>query len=230
MKKIPLLFVLFGLPLTILTITTGLCHGTALQVNTPLKALIFYFPPPSIMRCLNHSDVQKSFRKASIYRKVRFPDKEVVEQSVIIGADKRHKKFILTGNIKTKSEFIPLKIKGEISFGLVGQKFNFGLFGLESFLGLQGKIHVKDKIGDQRVDYETFLKSTKGKIGDQSYNLELTGEDQVINNSLTYSLIGNGMLGTYDISVNGKDTKKDNYEIIEKYGPVEILTIIKVYD
>jgi hypothetical protein len=38
------------------------------------------------------------------------------------------------------------------------------------------------------------------------------------------------MLGSYDISVSAKDTKKDNYEIVEKYGPVEIFTTVRVYD
>ena len=95
---------------------------------------------------------------------------------------------------------------------------------------MHGKVHIKDKIGNQKIDYETFLKSTKGKIENQKYNLELNGEDRVINNRLTYILAGSGMLGSYDISVSAKDTKKDNYEIFEKYGPVEIFTTVRVYD
>ena len=203
----------------------------AWTVDSPLKALVVYFPSPAVMRCLNHSNIPRSFRKAFIYRKAKFSNKEEVEQSVTIGVNvQKGKKFIFTGNITTKSELIPLKINGEILCGLENQKFNFGLFGLEDVLGLQGKVHIKDKIGNQNVDYETFLKSTKGKIGGQKYNLELTGEEHVINEQVTYVLTGTGMLGNYDISVNGKDVKKDNDEITEKYGPVEIFTTVKVYD
>ena len=200
-------------------------------VDSPLKAIVVYFPSPAVMRCLNHSNIPMSFRKAFVYRKAKFPNKEEIEQSVTIGVN-RHKKekFVFTGNITTKSELIPMKIKGEIPFGLENQKFSFGLFGLENLLGLQGKAHIKDKIGNQIIDYETFLKSTKGKIGDLKYNLELTGEDRGLNDKVTYFLTGNGMLGNYEISVNGKDVKKDNYEIIEKYGPVEIFTTVRVYD
>ena len=201
-------------------------------IDSPLKAIVFYFPSPPVMRCLNHSNVQGLYRKASVYRRATFPNKEVIEQSLVIGVNKAHKKFIFTGSIKTKSELIPMKIRGEIPFGLTGQKFDFGLFGLDNLLGLQKKIHVKDKIGDQRVDYETFLKSTKGRIGNQEYILTLHGEEKVgtLDQSLRYHLTGAGMLGNYNILVNAKDTTKDNYELIEKYGPVEIFTIIKVYD
>ena len=202
----------------------------AWTVDSPLKALVFYFPPPAVMRGLNHSDIPMSFHKAFVYRRAKFPNKEEVTQSVTIGVDKHKKKFIFTGNINTKSEFIPIKLKGEIAFGTQNQKFNFGLFGLEKLLGLQGKVHIKDKIGNQAVDYETFLKSTKGKIGNLKYNLELTGEDRGIDDRVTYILTGSGMLGNYDISVSGKDIKKDNYEIIEKYGPIEIFTTVRVYD
>ena len=199
-------------------------------IDSPLKAIIFYFPSPSIMRCLNHSDIPRKFHKVSVYRKAIFPNKEEITESVLVGVNQKKKRFLFTGNIKTKSEFIPMKINGEIAFGVQNQGFNLGLFGLENVLGLQGKVHVKDKIGNQKIDYETFLKSTKGKIGDQKYNLELTGEEQAIDNRTAYSLNGNGMLGDYDISVSGKDIKKDNYEIIEQYGPVEVFTTVRVYD
>ncbi len=232
MKKRALLSVLF---VFIFTTITGTCRSTILQIDTPLKALVLYFPSPSVMRCLNHSGIPRSFRKAFVYRKAKSPNKEEVAQSLTIGVNmQKKKKLLFTGNISTKSKFVPMEIKGELSFGLENQKFNLGLFGLENLLGLQGKTHIKDKIGNQIVNYETFLKSTKGKIGDQKYNLELNGEDRVggigSDRSLQYLLTGTGMLGSYDISVNGKDTKKDNYEIIEKYGPVEIFTIVKVYD
>ena len=199
-------------------------------IDSPLKAIIFYFPSPSVMRCLNHSDIPRKFRKASVYRKAIFSNKEEITESVLVGADQKKRKFLFTGNIQTKSEFIPMKINGEIAFGIQNQGFNLGLFGLENILGLQGKVHVKDKIGNQKIDYETFLKSTKGKIGDQKYNLELTGEDRAIDNRTAYFLNGNGMLGDYDILVSGKDIKKDSYEIFEKYGPVEIFTTVRVYD
>ena len=200
-------------------------------IDSPLKAVIFYFPSPSVMRCLNHSDIPRKFRKASVYRKAIFSNKkEEITESVLVGADQKKRKFLFTGNIKTKSEFIPMQINGEIAFGVQNQGFNLGLFGLENILGLQGKVHVKDKIGNQKIDYETFLKSTKGKIGDQKYSLELTGEDRAIDNRTAYFLNGNGMLGNYDISVSGKDIKKDSYEIVEKYGPVEVFTTVRVYD
>ena len=206
-------------------------------VDSPLKALVLYFPSPAVMRCLNHSDIPRKFHKSSVYRKAKFPDGEIIEESVLVGVSsgkKQNKRFSFTGTVTTKSEIIPIMVNGEIAFGLQNQKFSFGLFGLENILGLQGKVHIKDKIGNQKIDYETFLKSTKGKIGDLKYNLELTGEDRVVgigrDQSLQYFLTGNGMLGDYDISISGKDTKKDNYEIIEKYGPVEIFTTVRVYD
>lgn len=234
MKKRALLSVLFVLIVFMFTTLIGPCHhGTALHVDTPLKALVLYFPSPSIMRCLNHSDIPLKFHKASIYRKAIFPNKEEIVESVIVGVrqeKKQNKRFSFVGTITTKSEIIPIKVNGEIAFGIQNQKFSLGLFGLESLLGLQGKVHIKDKIGTQKVDYETYLKSTKGKIGDLNYRLELTGEDHIISDRLTYILTGSGMLGSYDILVNAKDIKKDNYEIIEKYGPVEIFTSVRVYD
>ena len=203
----------------------------AWTIDSPLKALVLYFPSPAVMRCLNHSGIPMSFHKAFVYRRAKFPNKEEITQSVTIGVNMHTKrKFIFTGNISTKSKFVPIKLKGEIAFGTQNQKFNFGLFGLEKLLGLQGKVHIKDKIGNQAIDYETFLKSTKGKIGDLKYNLELTGEDHAIDGKATYILSGNGMLGNYDILVSGKDVKKDNYEVTEKYGPVEVFTTVKVYD
>ena len=230
MKKRVLIAVVF---VFMFTIIVGLCKSMTLQIDTPLKALVFYFPPPAVMRCLNHSDIPRKFRKASVYRKAKFPGGEVFEESVIVGVKKEkksNKRFLFVGTIITKSEIIPIMINGEIAFGLQNQKFNLGLFGLENILGLQGKTHIKDKIGSQNVNYQTFLKLTKGKIGDLKYNLELTGEDRVINNKSAYILNGGGLLGNYDISVSGKDTKKDNYELVEKYGPVEIFTTVKVYD
>ena len=202
-------------------------------VDSPLKALVVYFPSPAVMRCLNHSDIPRKFHKASIYRKAKFPNKEEIVESILVGIKeekKQNKKFSFLGTVATKSEIIPIKINGEIPFGIQNQNLSLGLFGLENLLGLQGKVQIKDKIGNQKIDYETFLKSTKGKIEDQKYNLELNGEDRVINNRLTYILTGSGMLGSYDISVSAKDIKKDNYEIIEKYGPVEIFTTVRVYD
>ncbi len=231
---------LFCLLLLLAINLNNICYSKSKQnkawtIDSPLKALVLYFPSPAVMRCLNHSNIPMSFHKAFVYRRAKFPNKEEVTQSVTIGVNmNKKKKFVFTGNISTKSEFIPVKLKGEIAFGTQNQKFNLGLFGLEKLLGLQGKVHIKDKIGNQAVDYETFLKSTKGKIGDLKYTLELTGEDQEVgigsNRFLQYHLTGSGMLGNYNISVSGKDVKKDNYEIIEKYGPVEIFTTIRVYD
>ena len=202
-------------------------------IDSPLKALVVYFPSPAVTRCLNHSDIPREFHKASIYRKAKFPNKEEIEESIFVGVkngEKSGRRFSFVGTVKSKSEIAPSMIRGEIAFGAQDQRFSLGLFGLENFLGLQGKVHIKDKIGHQKISYETFLKSTKGKIGDQKYNLELSGEDRVIDKRLTYLLTGSGMLGSYDISVNAKDIKKDNYEIIEKYGPVEIFTTVRVYD
>ena len=60
-------------------------------VNSPLKALVVYFPSPSVMRCLNHSDIPRKLRKAFIYRKAKFSNNEEIEQSVTVGVNK-HKK------------------------------------------------------------------------------------------------------------------------------------------
>lgn len=203
------------------------------EIDSPLKALVTYFPPPAVLRCLNHSEISKKPRKILVLRKAKFLNGQEIEQKIQIeplNSTKGKKQFSFKGVIKTKSKTIPLMINGEIAFGSQDQKFNLGLFGLEDFLGLQGKVQIKDKIGNQKIDYETFLKSTKGKIGNQKYNLELNGQDSIVNKSFVYKLTGFGMLGKYDLSVDAKNSGKDSYEIVEKYGPVMIFTTVTIYN
>lgn len=203
------------------------------KIDSPLKALVTYFPSPAILRCLHHSEISKKPRKVLILRKAKFLSGHEIEQRIQIlprNSLKAKKRFSFTGTIKTKSNPMLIMQSGEITLGLQDQKFNLGLFGLEEFLGLQGKVQIKDKIGNQKIDYETFLKSTKGKIGNQKYNLELNGQDSIVNKNFVYKLTGFGMLGKYNLSVDAKSLGNDSYEIVEKYGPVMIFTTVTIND
>lgn len=232
MKKarILLFFVLLIFPIT-------LCKGAvSTEIDSPLKAAIFYFPSPPIMRCLVHSNIPTSFRKAIIYRKVKLAKDDYIEQNITINTElgkNKEQEFILSGNLIYKGKTIPLEINNEDFFDSKkgkNVKPTLSFFGLEELIGLQRKIHFKDKIADQELDYEVFLKTTKGKIGELSYTIELFGQDKVVNKEIKYFLNGKGKIGEDEIIVLGEEEKKDCYELSEKYGPFEIETTIKVYD
>lgn len=210
-------FILIFLVMTIVPLHAKLL----VKVDTPLKAVIFYFPSPAVMRCLNHSDIPQKLRKAKITRNIKFPDeKELMQNIEITPLDEQ---FIFKGDLVEGKKENPYfdRSKG-IDPGF--------LFGLGELIGLQRKAYIKDKIGTQKLDYETFLKITKGKIGNKKYFLELSGKDKVIEGKSRYFLNGKGMLGEYEIKVEAKNTKIDQYEINEKYGPIEVFTTIEVYD
>lgn len=193
-----------------LVMTIGALQAEPLvQIDSPLKAAVFYFPSPATARCLNHSGIPKKLRKAKISRIIKFPDKNELTQDIKVAISDKNKNPYFATSKEVKSGF---------------------LFGLEDLIGLQRKVHVKDKIGTQKLDYETFLKVTKGKIGDKKYYLELHGEDKVQDGKIRYFLKGHGMLSEYEIEVESKNTEKDHYEVNERYGPIEVFTRIEVYD
>gem|GEM_PF-2905966 len=205
------------------------------KINTPLQALVLYFPPPSVLRCLNHSDIPRKLRKAFIYRNIKIPELPVVEQNISIGADALKvsgKRLMFNAHELRDGIMYQMKINWEQAFGLGknGELQSVGFFGLEDILGLQKKTHIKDKIGNQDLNYETFLKTTKGKVGNLNYNLELSGQDREQEGKIRYFLNGRGKLGNDEILVSGIELDKDLYEIHEQYGDIEIVTSIKVYD
>ena len=204
-------------------------HELPLEIDTPLKASVLYFPTPATMRCLNHSNIPKTFRKAVVQRQVKFPNEEILNQTITIGTN--GKKFIFNGNISRKDGLISQKIKGGPFFNInKGGEVKPFLFGLEDLIGLQRKVHVTDIFGSESLNYETFLRITKGKIGDLKYYLDLFGTDKNLNGQIKYILSGTGSLGDYKISIKGIETGKDTYELLEKYGPVEMYSKVTVYD
>lgn len=207
-------------------------YAKPLQINTTVKAAILYFPSPSVMRCLNHSDIPKSFRKGIVTRSVKIPGEKEIEQTVTISVVSKsgHKKFILRGNIKYNDDLFPIKLTKNPFFdpNAGGQKLSF-LFGLEDILGLQKKIHVLTAFGNQKLDYEVFLKTTKGMIGKENYKLELFGQDKSIDGEVKYFLDGHGNIGEKIINVTARGLK-DYYEIKEQYGEAKVFTTVKVYD
>lgn len=223
----------------ILLLSVETCHGKGMslqaQIDSPLEAAIFYFPSPSVMRCLNHSEIPKRIRKAVIYRKINFPNEPQIEQNITISISPKKSsgfRFSFKGNVVTKGEITPITIKGGPFFSLQegGQIKPSFLFGLEDLIGVQRKIHIQDTFGNQNLNYEVFLRTTKGMIGNENYKLDLFGTEKTVNGKVTYTLNGKGNLGDYSISVAGIETGKDNYEIIENYGPAQVFTSVRVYD
>jgi len=202
--------------------TIGTLHAKPLlEIDSPPKATVLYFPSPAIARCLNHSGIPESLRKAKIIRSIKFSNKEELTQNIEVSV--LDKIFILGGDL--------IDSEKENPYLSTDKKTNPGfLFGLGDLIGLQRKVIVKDKIGTEKLDYETFLKVTKGKIGKKKYYLELYGEDKAQNGKIKYFLKGNGKLGKDKINIEGKSTDKDRYEIKEKYGEIEVFTIVEVYD
>ena len=227
MKK--LVLILFST----LVLLNGSAFAKDFKIDTPSEAIFAYFPSPATLRCLNHSNIPLSYRKAFIHRSARGPNGETLEESVTIGISPKSKtnKFLLKGYIRNNDEIIPLKLSSQPFFiPNTNAKTIFPSIKLEDILGLQKKAVVKEKIGNQILNYETFLKTTKGMIGNANYNLELVGQDKVIGNEVKYFLSGMGKIGEHEISVIARDISKDHYEITEKYGPVEVFTSVKVYD
>ncbi|MBI3590871.1 MAG: hypothetical protein HY094_05775 [Candidatus Melainabacteria bacterium] len=229
MKILP--YILFISMLFLRPLEVKALNELPIKIDTPLKAALFYFPSPSVMRCLNHSNIPRVLRKAIIYRHIKFPHEPAIEETITIGT--KNSKFIFAGNINKNREIIPFKIEGGTFFDLgkgASVKPSF-LFGLEDLIGIQRKIHIKDKLGNQNLDYEIFLKTTKGMIGDLNYGLELFGQDRAINGAVKYFLSGKGQIGENKISVSGRELEQDVYKLNEEYGQqVEVITDIKVYD
>ena len=67
-------------------------------------------------------------------------------------------------------------------------------------------------------------------ISNENYELELNGQDRVVNGKVRYFLEGGGKIGKNEITISGKDIKDDNYEISEKYGSVTVFTSVRVFD
>lgn len=211
------------------------CYGMSLQtqIDSPLEAAIFYFPSPATMRCLNHSEIPRKFKKGIIYRKVKIPNQGEIEQTITIGISTKgaKKKFVLRGNIKTKDEILSLKPNANLFFNQTNTEKNiFPPIRLEDILGLSRKIRIKEKFGNQFLNYETFLKTTKGMIGNLDYKLELFGQDRATEGKVRYVLTGTGMLGAYNIIVSAQDIDTDSYLITEQYGPAQVVTTVRVYD
>ncbi len=218
-KKLIIGFLLIGLP----------SYGATYKTYTPVEALVKYFPSPALIRCLNHSNIPEKFRKVLISRYIKSPQKPEEIENILIGVN--GKKFVFSGSLIANGKTKPLKVKHSPYFGFnKGGKIQQSLFGLEDFLNLQKKVYITDMIGNQNLNFETFLKTTKGKIGNANYNLELTGEDKVSDNGTKYFINGSGMIGEENIAVKGTSTDKDSYEIYETIGYIEIYTKIKVYD
>ena len=154
-----------------------------LFANSPVKAAILYFPSPAVMRCLSHSNIPKALRKVMIYRKIKYPDNTQFEQNLTIGIDPKaesRSKFTFAGNVMINGEIFILKVDGGPLFEAdkdSGIKPK-GLFGLEELIGLQRKIKINEKIGNQDLNYEIFMKNVKGMIGNATYSLELVGKDK----------------------------------------------------
>lgn len=235
MKKLLLLYILLFLSLFA---NIAICHAKTIEIeiDSPLKAALLYFPSPPVMRCLTHSGLPKQFRKAEIKRTINIPGEgeSPFEQKVTIDVkdEKGMKKFVITSSLVINGKDISFKAVGSEFFDLKNTeevKPSF-LFGLEDLLGLQRKIRVIHRIGNQDLNYEVFLKTTKGMISNENYELELNGQDRVVDGKVRYFLEGGGKIGKNDITISGKDIKDDNYEISEKYGSVTVFTSVRVFD
>ena len=214
------------------------CHGKALQqeTDTPQEAYALHFPSPSVIRCLTHSGIPEKYRKAVIHKKIKMPGKPPFEQKISLGIkinDQGKKSFIFTGSTFEKDHIIPLMIDTKQVLGLTDVVLLNPFEGkevLEELLGKQKKTHTVNKVNDYNIDYHTFLKETEGIIGDADFKLELAGTDRSIRGNVRYFLNGVGNIDRFKLFVEGRESKKDDYEIKEEVGAIEILTSIKVYD
>lgn len=204
------------------------------KVDTPKKAVFSYFPSPATLRCLYHSDIPKKQRKAEIVRKAKIDGVDIEERAVITII--KNKFFVSTSLIQSDL-LIPLRLNNSHIFNTKSEEKKANpietlnpINALQQLASLQGKIIVKDKVGDQKIDYSTFLKSTKGKVGNSKYNLELTGKDVSSNGVIRYLLYGEGNLGNDTITVSAREKEKDYYEITETYGSTKVFTSIRVFN
>lgn len=209
----------------------GVHCSEPLQINS-LKALALYFPSPSIMRCLNHSNIPRDKRKIDITKEIEIPKEEIIKQTIKVRLNQDDKEFIFDTNTKQGNRLLLIKIDGGPFFNVNkgGQIKPSFLFGLEDLIGIQRKIRIKDKVGNEIIDFETFLKRTRGKVGKQKYTLELFGQDRSEDGKVKYFLDGKGKIGEHEIVVTAKEIEKEQYVINETYGPVKLKTIVKVYD
>ena len=239
MKKNKSIICIILLLLTCTQINVGAKKPDDFEIDTPLKALVLYFPSSSVLRCLNHSDIPRKLRKAFIHRNIKIPGEPLTEQKISIGADALRvsgKRFVFNAHELQDGIIYPMHINWEQAFGLgkhgelKSVETYLGKSLLEDVIGLQKKTKIKDKVGNQNLNYETFLKTTKGTVGDLNYNLELSGQDKIVEGKTRYFLNGKGKLGKDEILVVGIELDQDLYQINEKYGNIEIVTSIKVYD
>ena len=119
MKKLLLLYILLFLPFFA---NTAICHAKTIEIeiDSPLKAALLYFPSPPVMRCLTHSGLPKQFRKAEIKRTINIPGEEPFEQKVTIDVkdEKGIKKFVITSSLVINGKDISFKAVGSEFFDL----------------------------------------------------------------------------------------------------------------
>lgn len=226
-----------------------------LFVDSPVKAAILYFPSPALIRCLSHSKILETPRKTMIYRKIKYSDNTEFEQNIVIGINseaKTESKYIFAGNVMIDGEMFVLNIDGGPFFN-PGKDLKVKPEGLhelppkgesppkrirppadvlwqKELIVPQRKIKIDKKIGNQDLNYEIFMKSVFGMIGNLDYKLELTGKDKNIKGKTSYLLSGKGNLGKDKIVVQGTEIFKDYYELVEKYGKAEVLTTVRIYN
>jgi hypothetical protein len=228
MKKLALLL------FSTLVLLDGAAFAKDFKIDTPAEAIFAYFPSPATLRCLNHSDLIKKNRKAEISRKAKI-DGVDVEETIFIHSSANKVKG--TGSLTSKDLIVPLKINTGIFNGSRKSKkasFSFDdlnpINALQELVGIQKRITIKDKIGNQDLNYTTYLKKTKGKVGKDDYNIEITGQDIGRNGQLMYLISGTGNIGIDTITISGKEIEKDNYVLNEKYGNLKVFTKVTVFN
>lgn len=225
-------YVIFVFYVLLLALHVEAIHELPLQIYSPQKAAVLYFPTPAVMRCLNHSNIPRVKRKVDVTREIRIPGENTINQAIKIDVEEYSKNFVFEGVTKQGSKPVSVKVTGGPFFNINegGQVKPSFLFGLEDLIGVQRKIRVKDKVGDQILDYETFLKRTRGKVGKLKYDLELFGQDRSVGGEIKYFLDGKGKIGDHKITVEARELEKDRYLVKEEYEPIKVVTKVKVYD
>jgi len=220
--------------LSILVLLGGVAFAKDFKIDTPTEAIFAYFPSPATLRCLNHSNLIKKNRKAEISRKARIDGLDVEETIFIFSSGNKAKG---TGSLTSKDLIVPLKINTGIFSGSgKSQKTSFSfddlnpINALQELVGVQKRITIKDKMGNQDLNYTTYLKKTKGKVGKEDYNIEITGQDIGRNGQVLYLISGNGNIGIDTITISGKETEKDSYVLNERYGNLKVFTKVTVFN